>query len=202
MIYIMLGLCAFLALAVFEYASLKKITGLKQVMGVLAFALFGFSLTIVCSSSPKFVLPMNLSGLGWLVSGLFGFLLVYSIFLEIPFSTTYLHSGAGDRLVTSGTYALSRHPGVMWFAFFLLGLLLATRSTLLLWAAPLWLAADILYVWAEEKLYLERVFAGYKEYQRETPMLVPSLRSIRRCLETFKHREHEINLEGADDHCC
>ncbi len=189
MTYIVLGLCAFPALALFEYASLKKIAVLKQVMGVLAFALLGFSLAVVCLDSRKFALPRYLSWAGWVVVGVFGFMLVYSIFCEIPFAKTYVHSGYGDQLITSGTYALCRHPGVVWFALFLLGLLLATRSRLLLLAAPTWLAADVLYVWAEEKFYLEKVFTHYKEYQQETPMLLPTLRSIRRCLRTTRDDE-------------
>jgi len=185
--YILLGLCAYPALAMFEYASLKKIGGLRQTMALLAFALPGFSLLVMCVNSTRFALPAYLSWLGWVLAGIFGFMLIYSLFLEIPFAKTYMRSGCGDQLITTGTYALSRHPGVMWLALFLLGLLLATRSRLLLVAAPIWLAADALYVWVEEKLYLEKAFPDYEEYQRETPMLLPTPRGIRRCLKTMRH---------------
>jgi protein-S-isoprenylcysteine O-methyltransferase Ste14 len=189
MTYILLGLCAYPALATFEYASLKKIAGLKQIMAILAIVVPCLSLGGMCLDSRKFSLPACFSWLGWVLAGIFAFAWIYSMFVEIPFAKTYIHSGHGDQLITTGTYALSRHPAVLWFALFLLGLVLATRSTLLLVAAPIWLAADALYVHAEEKLYLERVFPNYGEYQQETPILLPTPRSFRRCLNTVRHHQ-------------
>ena len=111
-------------------------------------------------------------------------LLVYSLFLEIPFAKTYVGEGVGDQLITTGTYALVRHPGVLWLALFLLALVLVSGSRLLLIAAPAWIAADVLYVWLQEKLFLREVFPGYEAYRQETPMLLPSWKSMGRCYKT------------------
>jgi len=65
--------------------------------------------------------------------------LIHSIVPTIPFVKTHVNSGHGDQLITTGSHALFRHSGVMWFALFLLGLLIATRLVLLGQAAPIWL---------------------------------------------------------------
>ncbi len=189
--YVLLGLCAWPAFAVFEYASLKKIAGLKQVMATLTVALSGSSLVVMCVDGEKLALPSSLPWLGLVLAVVFGLLWFYSTFIEIPFAATYLRPGHGDRLITTGTYALARHPTVLWFALFLVGLVLATRSRLLLLAAPIWLAVDVLYVWMEEKLFLEKVFTDYQDYQQRTPMLSPTPRSLRRFLRTVRHQQQK-----------
>jgi protein-S-isoprenylcysteine O-methyltransferase Ste14 len=187
----MLGLCAYPALAVFEYASWRGMAVLKVVMGIVAVIVPSLALTAACLDAAKFPVPAILSSLGWVLAILSAGLWLYSMFWEIPFAQTYANPGHGDRLVTQGTYALVRHPAVLWFGFFLLGLALATRSSLLRLAAPIWWLADVLYVWGEEKWYLQRVFAGYAAYQRTTPMLLPTLGSLRRCLRTItQHGEN------------
>lgn len=189
--YVLLGLCAWPAFAVFEYASLKKIAGLKQVMATLTVALSASSFVVMCVDGEKLALPSSLPWLGRVLAVVFGLLWFYSMFIEIPFAVTYVRSGHGDRLITTGTYALARHPAVSWFALFLVGLVLATRSRLLLLAAPIWLAVDVLYVWMEEKLFLEKVFGDYEDYQQRTPMLLPTPRSFRRCLRTLRHHQQD-----------
>jgi protein-S-isoprenylcysteine O-methyltransferase Ste14 len=63
-------------------------------------------------------------------------LLVYSLFFEIPFQQTYVDARVGDELVKTGTYALVRHPGALWFALLPVSLSLVSRARLLLIAAP------------------------------------------------------------------
>jgi protein-S-isoprenylcysteine O-methyltransferase Ste14 len=191
MTYIVLGLCAYPALALFEYASLHKIPVLKAVMSIVAVILPSVALTAVCLDAAKFSVPDRLSSLGWVLAALSAGLWLYSMFGEIPFAKTYLNVGHGEVLITRGTYALVRHPAVLWFGLFSLGLLLATRSSLLRLAAPIWWLADALYVWGEEKWYLQRVFPGYAAYQRTTPMLLPRLSSLRRCLKTMTHQRDD-----------
>jgi len=188
---ILLGLCAYPALAVFEYASWHRMAVLKLVMGIVALTVPGVALTAVCLDAAKFSVPAVLSSLGLVLAVSSAGLWLFSMFWEIPFARTYASPGRGDRLVTQGTYALVRHPAVLWFGFFLLGLTLATRSSLLRLAAPVWWLADVLYVWGEERWYLRRVFAGYDAYQHTTPMLLPTRGSFRRCLRTItQHGEN------------
>jgi protein-S-isoprenylcysteine O-methyltransferase Ste14 len=160
-------------------------------MGIVAVIVPSVSLAAVCLDGAKFSVPGTLSSLGWVMALWFAGLWLYSMFWEIPFAKTYLDAGHGDVLIAHGTYALTRHPAVLWFGLFLLGLVLATRSSLLRLAAPIWWLADALYVWGEEKWYLQRVFPAYAAYQRTTPMLLPTLGSLLRCLKTIGHHRED-----------
>jgi len=183
--HILLGILAFLIAFSFDLAAIKGIAYLKQVIGLVCVSLFGCSLLAVCLAPVKLRLPEWLAWVGRLFLPVSLFLLVYSLFLEIPFRKTYAATGVGDELVKTGTYALVRHPGVLWLALFLLALVLVSRSRLLLVAVPVWLFMDVLYVWMQERFYFTKMFPGYKQYKRETPMLIPTADSIAECIRTF-----------------
>ena len=186
MVYILLGCLAFLIAFFFDLAAIKGITYLKQVVGVVFASLFGFALLMVCLKGDRFLLPYWLSWVGWPLLILSAGLLIYSIFLEIPFKQTYATSVVGDRLVKTGTYALTRHPGVLWFGLSLLALLAISRSKLLLIAAPLWFLLDVVWVWIQERFFFSHMFPGYEQYKRETPMLIPTRESAVRCMKTLR----------------
>ena len=112
-------------------------------------------------------------------------LLIYSLFIEIPFTTTYAEPGSSGVLVTTGTYALVRHPGVLWFGFWLLGWVLVSHRRLVLQGGTIWLLLDIALVALEEKFFFGKMFPGYSSYQQTTPMLMPTPKSLARCLRTW-----------------
>jgi protein-S-isoprenylcysteine O-methyltransferase Ste14 len=184
----LLGMIAFLILCGFDMASLAGRVVLKRATLCVASALFLIAIVRVLMHPAKLPLPAWCVPLGWLISILGGFLLIYSLALEIPFQRTYLTPGAPSELVTRATYALTRHPGVLWMAMLLVGLLLASRSRAMLIAAPAWLLMDILYVWLQDRVFFARQFADYRQYQRQTPMLLPDLVSLRRCWQTLPWR--------------
>lgn len=178
MIYIILGVCSFLVAYWFDFVSFKKIPLAKLILGGAAGFLGIYSLAMVCLRTERLNLPGYLSFLGWFLLFISAFLLSFSLFWEIPLRKTYLAKGVGDKLIKTGTYALVRHPGVIWFTLFLIALLLVSRSKLLLIAAPIWIFMDILYVFVQEKFYFSRMFPGYGEYKKETPMLIPTRKSL------------------------
>jgi len=184
--YVALGAIAFIIAWFFDWAALQRIRYLKQIIGLAFVILFGYALVMVATQPDKLPLPAWLSSAVWPLLVISGLLLIYSLFLEIPFRQTYADNGAGDKLVKTGTYALVRHPGVLWLALFLLALVLVSRSRLLLLAAPLWILLDVLYVWIQESFFFGRMFAGYAQYKRETPMLIPTPASIARCWRSFR----------------
>ena len=187
--YIILGVCSFLIAYLFDFVSLKKIFLAKLVLGSASGLLGIYSLFMVCFQAERFALSMYLSYLGWFLLFVSGFLLFYSLFWEIPFKKTYLIEGVGDKLIKTGTYALVRHPGVIWYTLFLIALLLIFKSRLLLIALPIWVFMDILYVFIEDKFYFPKMFAGYEEYKKETPMLIPNRKSFISFLTSFGKRE-------------
>jgi protein-S-isoprenylcysteine O-methyltransferase Ste14 len=180
-----LGLLGFLAGMGFDGAMWLRLPRLRRSLGILAgLALAGAH--ILAGLGPRDpALPAWALWAGWPIMAAAGFLLVYSLFIELPFQSTYVAPGGGARLLRTGTYALVRHPGVLWYAAFLLGLLLVSRSSLVLMAAPVWLAADVAWVLFQERTVLPQAFPEYDDYQRETPMLLPSWRSLRACMQTL-----------------
>lgn len=184
MSYIALGVFGFVAGYLFDLVSLRKVPLLKHSTGVVAVALLGGSLLMVCLRSERVVLPPWATWAGWALLAASSFLLVYSLFIELPFRKTYIGVEGGQRLVTTGTYALVRHPGVLWYALFLLSLILVSKSKLLLLAAPLWLSLDVLWVILQERFSFAKIFPDYESYKRETPMLLPTRKSIAACIRT------------------
>ena len=183
--YILLGIAGFFVAYLFDLMSLRKTPYAKQAIGLIAVCLTGYSHLMVCSRGDRLPLPAGFSYVGWPLFGLASLAMIYSLFLEIPFKQTYIAEGAGNKLVTTGTYALVRHPGVLWYALLLISLIFISKHQLMLSAAPIWLLMDVLYVWIQDRFFFPRMFPDYGHYQRETPMLIPNRASLSQCFTTF-----------------
>ena len=145
-----------------------------------------YSTVMVCLDTERFWLPVWMQGMGWFLLPVSTLLLAYSLFLELPFSRTYYSTGHSPVLITTGTYALVRHPTVPWYALVLFSLLLVSRSQLLLLAIPVWLTLDIVWVVLQERLLLSKVFPEYEMYRRTTPMLIPTTSSLKACFQSIR----------------
>jgi len=117
--------------------------------------------------------------MGWVLLGASFLLVVYSLFINLPFRKTYLATGVGGELITSGFYALTRHPGVLWTVLLMGGLILVSRSRLVMAATPLFILLDLLVVSIQDRYFFGRMFAGYDAYRKKTPMLIPNAKSTR-----------------------
>ena len=178
MIYIVLGILGFLVVLCFDIVSLRRITLAKPFTWILGSGLLAYSVIMLCFTPDKLPLPLWSTWLGWALLSISLFLLIYSLFINLPFHKTYVTTGGGDKLITTGLYALVRHPGVHWFILVLLSLILVSKSSLLLIASPIWILLDILLVVIQDKFFLGRMFEGYDRYRQETPMLLPNRKSI------------------------
>ena len=178
MIYIVLGVLGFLVILFFDIVSIKRIPQAKPFTWILSSGLLAYSLIMLCLVPDKLPLPTWSTWLGWALLSISLSLLIYSLFISLPFRKTYVTTGVGDKLTTTGLYALVRHPGVHWFILVMLSLILVSRSSLLLIASPIWILLDILLVVIEDKFLFNRMFDGYDTYRQETPMLLPNRRSI------------------------
>ena len=178
MIYIAIGALGFTVICLFDIISLKGIAKAKPVTLALGSGLLIYSLVMICLAPDRLLLPMWLTWLGWGLLAVSLPLLGHSLFISLPFRKTYVTPGVGDRLITTGVYALVRHPGVLWFGLVMLSLILVSRSSLLLIAAPIFILLDIVLVVIQDKLVFGRMFGGYDSYRRETPMLLPNRRSV------------------------
>jgi protein-S-isoprenylcysteine O-methyltransferase Ste14 len=192
MLGIALGAASFFVVFWVDAVSLCKVRHVKPVLWTAASVLFAAGLVLACRDPLPFVVPVGLRAAGWTIGGVFFLLLVYSVFVEIPLTGTHARKGAPAAVVTRGTYALCRHPGVLWLAGFLGGMLLGTGSRPLLIAIPLWIGLDAVYVVLQEKLFFGRMFgAEYASYQRSVPMLFPTSQSIHECARTMFRRDRK-----------
>ena len=178
MIYVVLGCLGFLIIHVFDIVSLKRIPAAKPVIWTLGSGLLAYSMIGVWLAPDKLLLPVWSTWLGWALLSISLSLLIYSLFINLPFRKTYVTTGVGERLITTGLYALVRHPGVMWFILLMLSLILVSNSKLMLIASPIWILLDILLVVIQDKFFFGRMFEEYDAYRRETPMLVPNRKSV------------------------
>jgi len=188
MAQILLGALAFALAFAFDWASWRRIPYLKALLGLAAAATFGVSLAWTLAAPGRYEWPAWAALVGWPLLLVAVALLVYSLGIEIPFTTTYAKRGVGDNLVTTGTYALVRHPGVLWFCLWMLSLVLVSRGRLMLLAGVVWSVLDAVYVWLQEVFLFVRMFPGYAAYRQATPMLLPTPGSVRECLRTLPVR--------------
>ena len=196
--YIIIGMLGFVAGFLSDWVSFKGIRVAKLVMWGLSYGLILYALVMLCLTPDRIPVPGWLSFLGVAISGLSGLLLVYSLFVSLPAKTTYVTDDGGYELVRTGMYALVRHPGVLWLAFLLIGLVLATKSRLLLFALPVWMLLDVLWVILQEKFFFGRMFPDYDSYRRETPMVIPNRKSLGVFFSRLKQAKRgEANARGA-----
>lgn len=172
-----------------DLAALKAVPRVKPyllAMSVLGHASAFFGLV---RHSSRFNPPPALRALCMVLAPLSWAAMFYSIMLEIPFRKGWVDEGHTDQIVTDGTYALARHPGVLWFTCAMFTTAIASRSKRMLLAAPFMVAGDVMHVAFQERVVLVEVFGdAYREYQRSTPFLVPTPASIVRFVRTVGRR--------------
>ena len=178
MTYIALGILGFLIIRLFDFVSLKRIPLAKPLTWGAGSGLLGYGVVMASLTGDRLPLPAWSMWPGWLLLIASLLLLIHSLFINLPFRRTYITTGVGERLITTGLYALVRHPWLYGFSLFMLSLILVSRSSLMLIAAPIWITLDILLVVIQDRFFLGRMFPGYKKYRQATPMLVPSRKSV------------------------
>jgi protein-S-isoprenylcysteine O-methyltransferase Ste14 len=183
--YIFLGAIGFLFILLFDVYTLKT-DGLKRkTLGFSGVMLIAYSSIMATIVSEKVNIPIAVRIAAWILWAAVLFLLIYSLFLELPFKKTYGGAKYSSELVDTGTYALCRHPGVLWFGLMFLFYFLATGAVLLIPAGIIWTSIDVVHVYIEDKFFFPRMFLNYKCYAKSTPMLIPNKQSISRCISTI-----------------
>jgi protein-S-isoprenylcysteine O-methyltransferase Ste14 len=195
MIHITLGCLGFLTIHLADLFSLRKVPGAKPVSWLVGVGLLVYALVGLTASPDKLPLPgwLLYPGAALLVLSLG--LLVYSLFINLPFGKTYVSTGSGDRLITSGLYALVRHPGLHWFILLMVSLVLVSRSEMMLVAALVFGGLDLALVLVQDRYIFGRMFADYASYRRTTPMLVPNRRSLAAFLDSMKTARADGRVE-------
>jgi protein-S-isoprenylcysteine O-methyltransferase Ste14 len=184
--YIAIGVAGFLVIHTSDFVALKKVPWAKPLTWVLGGGPLVYALTMACLQPDKLPLPNWATWLGWALLAIAAPTLLYSLFINLPFRKTYIARGVGDKLITSGLYALVRHPGVHWFILLVLSLVLVSRSGLVLIAAPIFIFLDIVLVIVQDRFFFGKMFTRYEDYRRETPMLLPNRKSLKAFLNSIR----------------
>ncbi|MFH1382826.1 MAG: methyltransferase [Chloroflexota bacterium] len=192
--YIAIGCLSFVVLHFFDFFALRKTPAAKPLTWIFGSGLLIYAVVIVSLSPEKIPLPVWSVWLGWILFAVSAFLLFYSLFVNLPLYKTYLSTGVSDKLVRTGMYALVRHPGVHWLSLTLVSLILVTQSRLLFVATPIFIVLDIALVILQDRFFFVRMFAEYTNYQRETPMLVPTRQSLHAFITSLKSQSKYVDL--------
>ncbi len=183
--YIIIGSLAFVALYLFDVYTLKNQIVKKRLFGIIGLLTLIYATIMVVMVSDKILFPLALRIVCGVLMGGATFLLIYSLFLELPFVKTYGKEEHTNTLVDTGTYALCRHPGVLWFGMLYFFFFFTTGAKLLIPAGIIWTILDIIHIYLQEKIFFPKMFPKYKNYMKTTPMLIPTISSIRKCLNTL-----------------
>lgn len=184
--YVLIGCLAFGFMYVFDFNKIKfKVQGLNVffaiTVGLLAYATFG----ILTGGYDRIFVSFPVQIIAGILAGVSLVLLLYSLFRALPFRRTYVESNEDNPVINTGFYALCRHPGVIWFFFFFLFLSLASGIKIMILATLIWTALDVVHVYFQDRWFFPLTLKDYDLYQKETPFLIPTRESIKRCIATL-----------------
>jgi protein-S-isoprenylcysteine O-methyltransferase Ste14 len=93
-----------------------------------------------------------------------GMLIIFFVFRENTFTASTIQVAAGHKVVSTGLYALVRHPMYVGGLIFIFGIPLALGSW---WAMLTFIPLTLLIVWRilDEERFLVKNLQGYGEYR-------------------------------------
>jgi protein-S-isoprenylcysteine O-methyltransferase Ste14 len=150
----------------------KQVAPASESMGERLFIIFGlicvFGLIIFCAIDHRFSLS-HMPILVMIVGDIFivlSYLIYYFVFMENSFAASSIRTFEGQKVISTGPYAIIRHPKYIGDVFLVAGISLSLGS----WWGIIILAITILgltiRIIDEEKLLLKDLL-GYKEYMEK-----------------------------------
>lgn len=88
-----------------------------------------------------------------------------------------------QELYAYGLYAVCRHPGFWPFLFTYLCLWLYSADRRMMIAGAVFSALNLAYIAVQDLWLFPKYIAGYKDYQKTAPFLIPTIRSIKKARE-------------------
>jgi protein-S-isoprenylcysteine O-methyltransferase Ste14 len=104
-----------------------------------------------------------------------GFLIVFWVFKENSFASATIEVNAGQKVISTGPYAMVRHPMYMGAFLIFVGVPIALGSW---WGLFVLIPSTAVFVWRllDEEKFLAKSLAGYEEYRTKVRYrLVPSI---------------------------
>jgi protein-S-isoprenylcysteine O-methyltransferase Ste14 len=198
---ILFGTVGFTLILLLDYPRFKR-PSFMAVQIITAGVLFLMAFLRVSITGPYWNIPTSIRVLSGISAGIFLVPLIYSTILEIPLRMKYQGGSRSDGLFTAGTYALSRHPGGIWFTLFFTFAVIAIGTNGLLIIACVWMVQNFALIIIQDRLVFPKLFGtSYVEYSHKTPMLIPNGKSLRECYYTLRFscesRSNPITCVGA-----
>ncbi|HPF20354.1 MAG TPA: hypothetical protein PLC88_03360 [Syntrophomonas sp.] len=185
MSFIFAGSLAFICFAIFDLNKIRFISKNMNILVVLGSFILAFSTMAIIISPHSIRISTLWQWLALILAILVLLLMIYTIFGAVSFKKTYLETQKGNTVVTTGMYALCRHPGVLWFFLFYCLSGLAFNNQLLLIAAIIWTLLDIVYVYIQDRWIFPIILEDYHIYQQQVPFIIPNLTSLQHSLASL-----------------
>ncbi len=186
MLFILSGAIGFLCLLGSDIVGIKKNSVVQNLLAFFGTLIIVSSSIVILLIGKTYEMEIALRILFGFIGLIFLFFLVYSVLIEVR-----KNRNSKSKLVTSGTYALSRHPGVLWlFLYYVFGSMFFANIDILI-AGIVWSLVNIVYVVIQERVIFSKVFSDYESYKESTPMLLPTMSSIKKCLNTLDGGKNE-----------
>ncbi len=187
MVFIVLGCLAFILFYIFDINKIKFRSKYINMCFAAGLVILGFC-TVAILLGDYELINFHFK-LIWAFMAIITLILMLStLFFWLPFGETYIRTEQSN-VVSTGMYALCRHPAVIWFCFFYLFLWLTSGNIMILWAGIVWTVMDIIYVYIQDRWIFPRILTGYNIYQQRVPFLIPNMKSIKNCIATI----HRVN---------
>ena len=191
MLFILCGCLSFLLFIIYD---INQITIKNKIIN--SFFVFGFVLLCISTVQLSLTVDMLISiPLFWkilfgVLAGVFLFLLFYSLFFALPFQKTYMDSGfTVKKVYDKGVYAMSRHPGVLFFFFFYVFYSLFLGNVIVLIAGLIFTLLNVVYIFIQDRIIFPKQFENYQKYIESTPFLIPTKKSMNSCIVTLSMRQ-------------
>lgn len=185
MILIGLGVLGFVLLFVADYCGLRDKCVYKNLSAFSGTFLIIILSVVILTQGYNYELPLSIRMISFAFTLLFLLMMIYSIVIEVS------KNNSEKKLITTGTYALSRHPGVLWFLLYYVFGSFVFADYMILIAGIVWTIVNIVYVVFQERFIFKALFDNYEEYKQSTPMIIPTRSSVQKCLKTINGGEHE-----------
>jgi len=188
LIYMILGCLAFVFLVIFDLNKIILFNKIFNLFFPIGIVVLGIStVAILFGDFESFYVSIYLRWFFGLMSLISLLLMLYCLFLALPFAKTYQELEKENTVIDTGVYALCRHPGVIWVFLFYVFLGLASAKVMMLGAALVWNAMNVLYVFVQDRFIFPQMLTGYQSYQERVPFIIPNADSIRNYLSLRKH---------------
>jgi protein-S-isoprenylcysteine O-methyltransferase Ste14 len=192
LLYIILGIIGFLLIRLFDLSSLKRLSLIKPLIWALGTVLVVYATAMAVITSGTVSLPLWVTLSGWLLLLTSATLTFYSLYINIPFSKTYITTkDEENKLISGGLYALVRHPWLPSFTLLLLSIIAISGATLLMIATICWVPVNLILVYIQDKYIFPHLFSEYSHYRETTPMLIPNRKSIGAFIGQFNKKNKQ-----------